>query len=223
GNNTPAGLKARGKWQLLQNIALGGSQPLVLQGGSIDDLRVAPFIQTLWNQWTSDNTTNGAACYNFFTPPYAADTSSNYVCGCVATALAQLMYYYQYPSVGVGTQSFTITIAMPSGDTGQAVRPLRGGDGYGGPYGWSMMPLNPSLGAKLIQYEAIGSLTYDAGVAVNMSYAPTESGAYMSAAEAALKSTFKYSNVIMDEGATLNVGVNLIGMINPNLDARLPV
>jgi hypothetical protein len=221
--SSPAGLKNRGKWQLFKKTAAGGPQPLGIGSGTIDDLRVAPFIQTLWNQSTTDNTTNGPACYNFFTPPFAAGSPSNYVCGCVATAMAQLMYYYQYPSVGVGTPSFTITLTTPIGGTQEISKSLRGGDGYGGPYQWSNMPLDPSSGASLIQREAIGALTYDAGVAVNMQYTPSASGALMTSAEAALKGTFKYSNVVMDEGTTLNVGVNLTGMINPNLDARLPV
>ena len=216
--SSPSGLKNRGKWQLLKKTAVGGPQPLVIGSGTIDDLRVAPFIHTLWNQWTADNATNGPACYNFFTPPHAAGTTSNYVCGCVATALAQLMYYYKYPSVGVGTPSFRITV-----DGYPVEWPLRGGDGYGGPYNWSNMPLDPSGGASLAEYEAIGGLTHDAGVAVNMSYTAAESSAYMDNAEVALKSTFKYSNVVMDEGTTLNVGTGLTGMINPNLDARLPV
>jgi len=223
GGSQPA-LKITGnKWQKLLQSAAGGPQPKGITTGSVSDLRVAPFIQTLWNQWTADNTTNGPACYNFFTPPFAAGTSSNYVCGCVATALAQLMYYFQYPSVGVGTPSFTITLTIPPDGPVQTIRPLRGGDGKGGPYVWANMPLDPSGGATLAQRAAIGALTYDAGVAVQMQYAPAESSSYMSDAKTALVTTFKYNNAVIDEGTSLNVGVGLIGMINPNLDARLPV
>ena len=219
GGNTPAGLKARGKWQLLQNNALGGPQPLALPGGSIDDLRIAPFTQTLWNQLTADNTTNGLACYNFFTPPHAAGVSGNYPCGCVATALAQLMDYFEYPTVGVGvTSSFLVSV-----DGVQMSFALRGGDGYGGPYQWSNMPLNPSGGATLGQREAIGELTHDAGVAVHMQYTAAESGAAMSDAKTALTSTFKYNSAVIEETANLEGGPTLINIINPNMDARLPV
>jgi sugar lactone lactonase YvrE len=216
GNNAPAALKAHGKWQLLQKSAGGGPQPLgLVNNSSIDDLRIAPFVQTLWNQET--NNVNQAV-YNYFTPPHAAGTLTNYPSGCVATALAQLMYYYKYPSVGVGTSSFQITV-----DGQNIYWPLRGGDGHGGPYQWSNMPLDPSGGASAVQRQAIGTLTYDAGVAVKMNYTAAESSSFMSDAKAALISTFKFNNAVMDEGTTLNVGVNLIGMINPNLDARLPV
>ncbi len=215
---TAAGLKARDKWQKLQKIVLGGPQPLVLQGGSIDDLRVAPFVQTLWNQWTADNTSTGPACYNYFTPPYAAGTASNSVCGCVATALAQLMYYFQYPSVGVGTPSFTITYAGV-----EMTRSLRGGDGHGDPYQWNQMTLVPGDSDPSAEYQAIGALTADAGVAVHMQYTLDNSGAYMSDAQSALTSTFQFNNAVITEAASINVGYNFIGMVNPNLDARLPV
>jgi hypothetical protein len=188
---TPSGLKNRGEWQKLQLNAARGAQPNSLPTGSLSDLRVAPFIQTLWNQFTANNDTNGAACYNFFTPPFAAGASGNYVCGCVATALAQLMYYYQYPSTGVGTPSFTITLTTPAGGTHELTRSLRGGDGNGGPYAWANMPLDPSTGATLAQRAAIGALTYDAGVAVHMSYTPTGSGASLSDAKTALVTAFK--------------------------------
>ncbi|MGA2800900.1 MAG: C10 family peptidase [Verrucomicrobiota bacterium] len=223
GGSQPALKIAGNKWQKLLQSAAGVAQPMGIPTGSISDLRVAPFIQTLWNQSTADNTTNGPACYNFFTPPFAAGASSNYVCGCVATALAQLMYYFQYPSIGVGTPSFIITLTTPAGGTQQITRKLRGGDGNGGPYVWTNMPLDPSGGATLSQCAAIGALTYDAGVAVHMSYAPSESGAYMSDAKTALVSTFQYNNAVLVEGTNLDVGVGLFGMINPNLDARLPV
>jgi hypothetical protein len=204
-----------GKWQTLLQSAAGGPQPNVIGIGSIDDPRVAPFVQTLWSQ--STNNVNQAV-YNFFTPPHEAGNLTNYVCGCVATMLAQMMYYYQYPSVGVGTPSFQITV-----DGYPMTRHLRGGNGTGGPYQWGNMPLNPGGGATANQRAAIGTLTYDAAVAVKMSFTAAESGAFMTDAKDALITTFKYNNAVIDEATTLNVDTDLIGMINPNLDARLPV
>jgi streptogramin lyase len=209
-----AKLATLNKWQKLQQIAAGGVQPKGIGDGAIDDLRVAPFTQTLWSQ----STAGGQACYNFFTPPHEADNVNNYVCGCVATAMAQLMYYFQYPSVGVGTPSFTITV-----DDYLMTRNLRGGDGMGGPYDWINMPLDPSGGATPDERAAIGALTYDAGVAVHMMYTSNSSGAYMSDAKNALVTTFGYNNAVLIEGTNLDVEVDLMNMINPNMDARLPV
>ena len=220
--NSAAGLKNRGKWQKLQQVALASTNSVQANGldtGSISDLRVAPFLATAWNQGTVPDV-GGVACYNYYTPPYNPGTTTNAVCGCVATALAQLMYYYQYPSTGVGTNSFQITFD----NNPPWSRQTRGGDGNGGPYDWADMPPNPSS-PTLVQCKAIGALTYDAGVAVKMQYSDTASGSasYLSDAETALKTTFKYGNAILTEAQSINVGYDLYGMVNPNLDARMPV
>jgi streptogramin lyase len=135
--------------------------------------------------------------------------------------MAQLIYYYQYPSTGVGTPSFNISF------DGNPIRwpwPLRGGDGKGGPYDWADMPLDP-INATPVQCAAIGALTYDAGVAVHMQYSDTVSGstASLNDAQTALLTTFKYANAIITEASTINVGFDLQDMINPNLDAHRPV
>ena len=220
------GLKNQSKWQKLQLSAASSTaavQPKGISSGSISDIRVAPFIPTSWSQSTTDGTTNGLACYNFFTPPHENGNPYNAVCGCVATAMAQLMYYHKYPSTGVGTDLFTFTFNK---NPVQWLWPLRGGDGYGGPYDWANMPLDPSASnPTLVERMAIGSLTYDAGLAVHMQYSdtPAGSGAYLSDAETALVRTFKYGNAILTEASTINVGYDLGNMINPNLDAHMPV
>jgi len=216
-----AEFKVNGKWQKLLGARVpkgGGIQPAGIVNSSIDDLRVGPLIQTYWNQATADNTSTGPACYNYFTPPFGAGANSNYVCGCVATALAQLMYYHQYPTVGVGTATFPVTV-----DEFSVTYPLRGGNGSGGPYDWADMQLVPTDSSSAVQLQAVGALCYDAGVAVNMIYTASESSATMVAAQAALTHTFKFNNAIDCDASSLNLGYNYINMINPNLDAGLPI
>ncbi len=211
--------KSRGKWHAF----LAGSPnppPDVEENGNIvvaSQIWVAPFVQTLWNQSTDISLQD--ACYNYFTPPYGTGVVSNYPCGCVATALAQEMYYFQYPNTGVGTASFTIT----NNGASQTAH-LRGGDGAGGPYQWNQMLLAPT-NATTNQAGAMGALTYDAGVAINMAYSAELSFAYTYVAQQALTNTFKFANAAYYED-DLNgsiSGQNLVDMINPNLDARLPV
>ena len=80
---------------------------------SVSDVRIAPLTQTTWDQQTAA-AAGTAACYNYYTPPYGAGNTTNYPAGCVATAMAQLMRYYQFPTTGVGTASFTIySMALP--------------------------------------------------------------------------------------------------------------
>jgi hypothetical protein len=218
GAPTASALKARGKWRAF----LAGSPnppPDAEENGNIvvaSQIWVAPFVQTLWNQVT--DVSGSDACYNYFTPPYGAGNMSNYPCGCIATALAQEMRYFQYPNTGVGTGSFTI---LNNGMT--QTTQLLGGNGTGGPYQWTNMPLSPN-NPNTNQAMAIGYLTHDAGAAVNMAYASNSSFAVNHLAQQALTSTFKFANAgYYENGARGINGSDLLKMINPNLDARLPV
>lgn len=209
---------ARNKWRGL----LSGSPnppPDSEENGNIvvvSQIWVSPFVQTLWNQ-ESDVSLN-EACYNYFTPPYASGTVTNDPCGCVATCLAQVMYYFQYPNTGVGTGSYSIK----NNTTNQTVS-LRGGDGAGGVYEWSQMPPSPN-GPTTNQAGAIGNLTHDAGAAVHMAYTPSDSEAANTAIPQALTSTFLFKNAAYYENDSSGLsGTSLLNMINPNIDARLPV
>ena len=204
---------AKDKWGQLESLA----QKATLTGNglpSISDVRVAPLIQTLWDQMTA----GGNACYNYYTPPYGAGISSNYYCGCVATAMAQLMRFWQYPVNGVGTASFWIT----NNGTAQ-LRSLRGGNGAGSPYVWSNMVTNPASSSTLAQRQAIGALCADAGVSVHMNYNAAVSLAYMENVPIALTNTFYYTRAVCGENANYNIGAGLNGMVNPNLDSGFPV
>ncbi|MHC4395799.1 MAG: C10 family peptidase [Planctomycetota bacterium] len=89
-----AALKARGKWNKLQDYA---DMVGVMGVSGISEVRVAPLVQSTWGQMTVGGYFGGISCYNFFTPPYAPGDPNNYPCGCVATAMAQLMRYHEYP------------------------------------------------------------------------------------------------------------------------------
>lgn len=210
----PAMLDMRAKWQLLHQYATNGPDLQKLALLTVSDLRVAPLVQSRWSQETS---ANGMACYNYYVPPGPNGNANNYPCGCVATAMAQLMNYWHWPAVGVGTASFNISVNGAS----QTAR-LRGGNGSGGPYNWTNMLLDPAA-PTVEQCQAIGALTYDAGVAVNMSYASDSSGAGAYSSKAALLNTFKYGNLIIGENSHNNIGSALPPMVNANLDARYPV
>ena len=210
-------LPTQAKWARLQSAGQSGVVDALVVP-SVSDVRVPPLLATLWDQTTAGaGSTN--ACYNYYTPPYAPGTSSNDPCGCVATALAQLMYYWHYPTKAVGTNAFNVCT-----NGVQVSMRLRGGDGAGGPYDWSQMVLDPAGGCTLAQRQAIGALCYDAGVSVNMGYTASGSGAASYHEMSALIS-FGYSNAIYSEsfGASTIAPADLIAMINPNLDAGAPV
>lgn len=194
------------KWNTLMQQAAGAMPAAGVS--SISTVFVSPFVGSRWGQ----EDVGGKLCYNYYTP-------NNYVCGCVATAMAQLMRYHQYPTVGVGTGSFTITV-----DGVDQTASLRGGNGTGGAYNWSLMPLIPSTASSEAERQAIGALCYDAGVSVNMDYSEAESGAYMSDAATQLINTFHYSNSILANNSDYtDITSSLHHILNPNLDAKLPV
>ena len=68
--------------------------PLPVQRAVQNHMAIEPLIITTWNQGNSSNEINTDGVYNIKCPMI----NGQYTCtGCVATAGAQLMYYYKYP------------------------------------------------------------------------------------------------------------------------------
>lgn len=214
-------VRANGTWnRLIEAGAAGGGDVTVLGGQpGISDLRVDILVQSRWGQ-TTCCASPASACYNYYTPPLPPvrpdGDPANYPCGCVATAMAQVMRYHTYPSGPVAGTAYTITvdgIPVPS-------VLVRGGDGMGGPYNWSQMVYQPDCMTLLPERQAIGALTFDAGISVNMSYTAGGSTASLSTADQSLTNQFCYLNSIWGSYPSLPA---LIAMINPNLDYSHPV
>ena len=211
-SENPAQIKAQTKWHTYVDLAQNSNDGFMLMGlACLCDIRVVPLVQSRWSQ--AD--VCGKTCYNYYTP-------NNYPSGCLATAMAQLMRYFQYPTAGIGKMNFSISV-----DSQIQYSSTLGGDELGGPYKWNQMVLNPSANCGSLttaQCKAIGSLCYDAGIAVKMDYAQSGSGAGMQDAQVALKETFGYSNAVLGYNYERNIdSANLYSMINPCLDAGLPV
>ncbi len=201
---------AHDKWAHFINMARTKSGLRLMGQSCISDIRVAPFIKTKWGQtWAC-----GENCFNYYSP-------NHYPSGCLATVIAQLMRYYEYPTDGIGDLEFTVMV-----DGREETHTTLGGDGLGGPYNWNLMALQPQLHCNTLtdeQRQAIGALCYDAGLAMYMQYDPEGSGAQMPNTMIALIETFMYSNVVMGYNSGNDIGEGLIKMINPNLDAKAPV
>ena len=88
------------KWEHLSSISDMVENDLMEMGlPSISDIRVAPMVQSRWNQ----GSVCGDYCYNYYTPNY-------YPCGCVATAMAQYMRFQEY---AVGPYIWSNMILIP--------------------------------------------------------------------------------------------------------------
>jgi hypothetical protein len=207
---------AEQKWKMLKSFTDAKKRANSLP--SISDVRVEPFIQSRWNQTGADGSyyPTNYPCYNYYTPPGSAGDPNNYKCGCTATAMAQVMRYWQHPSAGVGTGYYKIYIGGS-----QTIRNLRGGNGSGGSYDWARMPLTTSTATSVAECQAIGALTADVGVSINTNYSAEISTAWPYGT--AFVNTFGYGNAksLYYEGNIPETIRN--AMVNPNLDAQYPV
>lgn len=162
-------------------------------------LSINPLIQTMWNQ----------------SPYYNSSCPSESVTGCVATAMAQIMKYWNYPATGTGFHSYNhSTYGTLSANFGSTS------------YQWSSMPnyINSSN-------NAVATLMYQVGVSVDMNYSPQSSGAYVisaqspvtNCAEYALKTYFGYKNSLQGVQRSNYTQTQWLNLLEQELDASRPI
>ena len=145
--------------------------------------RVEPLVKSKWSQGYP---------YNLTCPEYFNDGRS--VTGCVATAMAQLLYYNREKSVDE-TQA-----AMPAYDTWSA-HPTTGqhlhveGIPEGSPIDWANMK-DEYGSANDKQRKAVADLMHYCGVAVKMDYTNKSSGAQSNDAYQAFTKYFGYGSSV---------------------------
>ena len=117
-------------------------------------------VETTWNQNYP---------YNYFCPVGEGGPGGHCYAGCVATAAAQLMKYWNHPLHGQGSHTYYPEDHPEYGpltvNFGQAT------------YDWDNMPNSISSSSPIEQIEAVAQLIYHVGVSVDMNYRPTSSGA----------------------------------------------
>lgn len=157
---------------------------------------VAPLIKTHWDQ----------------NVPYMNMCPGGSVAGCVATAMAQLMKYWEWPRKGVGSHSYeendygTITVNF-SNTT----------------YDWDNMIAKPDASSTQAQQNAVATLTYHCGVSVDMNYSPQGSGAYPSDIEYALETYFDYDTLLHDSYKENFSETEWLELLKTELDASRPI
>lgn len=158
-------------------VKLAGSSTVKTAKSALDEVCVAPLIQSTWDQ--------GSNIYNLYTP-------NNYVCGCVATMMAQMMRYFEWPKAAVEPKTYACqwganinnSLTMTTGDKTMK----------GGAYEWSKMLLKPTSSSPLENRQEISKLCYDCGVSVGMMWSGAGSGAYVTDVADALVDAWGYSN-----------------------------
>jgi len=135
---------------------------------------VSPLLGTIWNQ---------SPFYNDFCP-YNSGLSKRTITGCVATAMAQIMKYWNYPEQGTGIHSYmSFFYGKQTANFASTT------------YNWAAMP-DIVLSSNI----AVATLMYHCGVSVDMNYGVNASGAMVIydnganpiCAENAYKNYFRY-------------------------------
>ncbi len=156
-------------WAMLEK-----SGRLVSRHGGRED---AYLVQTTWNQNYP---------YNYFCPEGEGGPGGHCYAGCVATAAAQLMKYWDHPLQGQGSHTYYPEDHPEYGpltvNFGQAT------------YDWENMPNSISANSPIEQIEAVAQLIYHVGVSVDMNYRPTSSGAVTGKLCQTMPAYFFYTN-----------------------------
>lgn len=183
------------------------------------DLRAGPLVQSAWNQ----GAVGGKDCYNRYTP--VLSDGARAVCGCVATAMAQVMRCHEYPTAARSPVTRRCYVEAALRGNPAAVTNLTT---QAGVYDWASMPLKPTAGITDAQCEVIGKLTSDAGISVYMGYdlaSKGGSGSFLLNVAKALMEVFGYANAAYytaDKDVSANAGVMKRAMFS-NFDAGYPV
>lgn len=151
-----------------KNLINGTPAPKAPGAKNVDAL-----IQTHWDQDSP---------FNNLCP---LDNGSRSMTGCVATAMAQVMRYWNWPTQGTGSHSYSCSTTSPT----QTLSVNFGSTTYD----WDNMPTTSVYGWNNTQKTAVATLMYHCGVSVDMSYTADGSGAYDSQVDDALLNYFGYA------------------------------
>ena len=164
---------------------------------------VEPLLTDIWRQ---------GCYYNELCPADTNGQCGHVLVGCVATSMAQILHYWGYPETGSG--SFTYT---PTGYPQQSV------DFGATTYQWDNMPDSLTAASTAAQIDAVATLMWHCGVAVQMEYSPTGSGAIFLLSVSALEDHFNYSSNMSTEYRDSHSTEEWLTLIKNSLDWGRPI
>ena len=132
---------------------------------------VPPLIQTRWDQ---------NSYYNSLCPADTDGPGGHAYAGCVATAMAQVIRYWEYPAQGTGSHSYSCDYGVLSANFGNTT------------YNYALMPDRLNSNTPAYQVQEVANLIYQCGVSVDMGYGGDASSAYLSHSVNALYNYFGY-------------------------------
>ena len=165
-------------------------------------------VETKWNQDSP---------YNLYCPPYSGGPGGRCYAGCVATAMSQIMKYWNHPLQGVGSVTYT------SSGPGYPTFPNLSANFGETTYDWDNMPVSLTNSSPQEQKEAVATLMYHCGVSVHMKYAPDGSGANSQDVPGAISTYFKYTNQAVRRDRTSFSYADWYKMLKEQIDMGWPV
>ena len=157
-----------------RSLMTNGQLPSRNGGRGVDYL-----CSTKWNQDSP---------YNLYAPEASGGPGGRCYAGCVATAMSQIMKYWDHPLQGTGSHTYS-----SGGWWGPYYPNLHANFGET-TYDWDNMPERINSASPQEQIEAIATLMYHCGVAVDMGFASDGSGANSEDVPDAIQRYFSYSN-----------------------------
>jgi len=159
---------------------------------------VEPLLQTTWDQ---------GCYYNTKCPDGIAFQACSHVeTGCVATAMAQIMKYWNFPNTGNGFHTYMhSTFGQLSADFGSTT------------YQWAQMPNNLTS-----ENNAVATLMYHCGVSVDMNYTLSE-GSSAGPQKEAFVNYFNYSSKALFVQKYNYSDSDWINLLKSELDLRHPI
>ena len=131
-------------------------------------------VETKWDQNSP---------YNYYCPQASGGPGGRVYAGCVATAMSQVMKYWNHPLQGTGSHT----------NYNSGFGPLTANFGAT-TYDWENMPNALSNNSPQTEIDAVATLMYHCGIAVDMHYATTGSGAYSTDVPGCINQFFGYTN-----------------------------
>lgn len=148
--------------------------------------------------------------YNALAPSYEG---KNCPTGCVATAMAQVMYYHKWPETGRGSKSYT----------SKTYKFELSADFSKSTYLWNNMIPTYNEQSSAESKEAVAKLMFDCGVAIEMDYDPNGSGTTTSNTAKAFIDNFNYDKGLRFLDRKYYTNEEWTALVKSELDASRPI
>ena len=160
-------------------------------------------VQTKWDQNYP---------YNYYCPAWTGGPGGHFYAGCVATAMSQVMKYWNHPLQGQGSHSYT----WNPGGTQSA--------NFGATtYDWDNMPNALTSSSPQVQIDAVATLMFHCAVAMDMQWDYDGSGAHSVDVPARIYQYFNYTNAAVYQNRASYSATNWAMKVKESIDMEWPL